>query len=145
MCGKEDRLYRASIEGAVLTVCSRCSKFGKVISEVRTPQKRSVEKQAQQKKEEEVETISEDLPKIVKDSREKLGLTQKDFANRLNEKESTIHQIESGHFTPPMELVKKLEKALKVTLVETHEGIHDAGEHSKSGTFTIGDFIKVKR
>ena len=74
-----------------------------------------------------------------------IGLSQKDFASRINEKESMIHKIETGAFEPPLDLAKKLEKILGIKLVEEHLEKHEKFKRSKEGGFTLGDFIKVKK
>ncbi len=63
---------------------------------------------------------------------------------KINEKESLIHQIETGRFEPNIALTRKLEKFLKIKLIEEHEEIHKGKTKIKTDKFTIGDFIKVK-
>ena len=126
LCGKtEDRLFKAIIEGVELNVCSVCSKFGKVIGQVKKPVIRETRKPQVAQVEEKVEILVENYPEIIKKKRESMGLGQKDFALRINEKESIVHKIETGHFTPPISLARKLEKALGIKLVEEHEEMHD--------------------
>lgn len=152
LCGKtEENLSRTLIEGVELDVCLTCSKFGKVIAPVKryTPKeqhKMIQQSQPQYLKEEKIELLAENYPELIKKKRESLGLSQKDFALRINEKESTVRNIETGHFEPPMVLVKKLEKALGIKLIEQHEETHLAVEKIKKGEgFTLGDFISVKK
>lgn len=145
LCGKvEERLHRALIEGVELNVCNDCSKFGKVLA----PTKKSFTKIPIKKiedKEEKIELLAENYAEIIKKKRESMGLTQKDFANKLNEKESTIHKIETGVLEPSLALAKKLEKILGVRLIKEYQEKHEIFKRKKTEGFTLGDFIKVKR
>lgn len=139
MCGKEgDVLVKVAIEGSILEVCTACSKFGKVIgapaggavASGRAPGHGAGAGEVQerlgsyQKRMSERDLYSE-LPdleldpawsKKVREAREKLGLTQEQFGARINEKVSVVHKLESGAFVPPDELIRKLERTLKVRL-----------------------------
>ena len=35
MCGSEGNLYRTTIEGTEMSVCSECSKFGEILGPIR--------------------------------------------------------------------------------------------------------------
>ena len=148
MCGKsEERLFKTLIEEVEMGVCSSCSKFGKVIAPVHRPGPKEQHQQfikQQENKGEKIEILADDYPVIIKKGRESLGLTQKDFANRLSEKESVIHKIETGTFVPALSLAKKLEKILGVKLVEEHLEKHEPARRKKEDVFTLGDFINVK-
>lgn len=151
LCGKvEDSLIRAIIEGVELDVCSACSKFGKVIAPVKRyspkEQHKMVQRAQQTAKEEKIEILVENYADLVKRKRESMKLSQKDFALKINEKESTLHNIETGHFEPPIAMAKKLEKALGIKLLEVHEERALAREKRKNDEgFTLGDFIKVRK
>jgi len=146
MCGAEGQLFKVNVESAELTVCKNCSKFGKVIG----PVKQQVEEKKHVKKYEQPEAefmdiITENYAEKIKNKRESLGLTQKEFAKKINEKESVIHQLESGHSEPSLSLAKKIQKYLKIRLIVEYEEKHDHVKSSKAESLTIGDFIKVKR
>ncbi len=145
LCGKVgNSLNRALIEGVELNVCSECSKFGNVLA----PIKRNVGKEPIKEfppKEEKIELLVEDYAEIIKKKRESMGLTQKEFANKLNEKESAIHKIETGAIEPSLSLAKKLERILGVKLIEEHQEKHEAITIKKAEGFTLGDFIKVNK
>ncbi|MBI2657117.1 TIGR00270 family protein [Candidatus Woesearchaeota archaeon] len=148
LCGKTaEGLAKAIIEGVQLDVCPDCTKFGRVISQ---PKRYSAKEQVNhmkrqlEKKEDKVELLVEDYSGIIKRKRESMGLSQKDFANRISEKESTIHKIETGSFEPDLSLARKLEKALGIKLVEHYEETHESSKSAKPAGFTLGDFIKVK-
>ena len=150
LCGKSDEnLFRTLIENVELNVCSECSKFGKVIAPVKRfsarEQHKMFEKQsAVQEKWDKVELLVDDYANIIKKKREFIGMTQKDFANKISEKESIIHKVESGIWQPDLALAKKLEKALGVKLVEEHLEKYSATKKRKEEGFTLGDFIKIK-
>ena len=148
LCGKADeRLNRAIIESVELNVCNDCSKFGKVIGQVRVASKKEISKKTKsiEEQEEKIELIVENYSEIIRKKRESMNLSQKDFASKLNEKESTIHKIETGTFEPSLELAKKLEKFLGIRLIEEHQEKHENFKMSKEEGFTLGDFIKIKK
>jgi len=145
MCGSEGKLYQAVIEDAVLNVCHECSKFGKVIGVVKQNEvDNEAVKVGKEPKIEIMDMVVQDYAEKIRKKRESLGLKQEEFAKKISEKESLIQKIESGHFEPSIGLAKKIGKFLKVKLVEEHEEKHEKQAHSKTDSFTIGDFIKIK-
>ena len=145
MCGSEEQLYSTRVEGATMSLCSKCSKFGKVLAAIiqHTPEKREPRQQSAPKEEVSL-IISPDFAAKIKQSREKLGIRQEEFAKKINEKVSTLHHIETGKFEPSLKLARILELFLNIKLVEEHQEIHIDKEAKPSGSFTIGDFIKLK-
>jgi len=153
LCGTEGELFLAEVEGTRLNVCKRCSDFGKIIRRVKSEIEVKKEKEADVKKIKKIlfqepeinETIVVDYAKRIKDAREKLGLKQEDFAKKVNEKESLVHHIETGKFEPSIGLARKLEKFLKIKLVEEYkEEKEPLSAKTKSDDYTIGDVIKIK-
>lgn len=149
MCGKEDRLFKTEVEGTELNVCKVCSKYGKIIATVRVEVKE--EKKPKRVIEREEETgkdvkfaIVDDYANIIKRAREKLGMKQEDFAKKIGEKESLVHKIETGHFEPSISLAMKIERFLKIKLIEQYEESHVKKAEAESGGFTIGDILKTK-
>lgn len=151
MCGKEtDVLYKTEIEGAVMYVCKECSKFGKVLSVKRSfAEKKKVEKKKERKVEPEVDIVEEivdDYNTIVKNAREKRGLKQEELAKKISEKVSLIQKIETGDIEPSIKVARKLEKFLKIKLIETIRLEKTKPKTTKeSGKLTIGDIIEVKK
>ena len=138
MCGSDGALMRAVVEGTELHVCANCGKFGKVLQR---PQSVKVEKIV---KPEIVERIVGGFGTRIREARESQGLTQKEFALKLNEKESLIQKWESESQAPQVSTGRKLEKILKIRLVEADS--EDAAQAQKkgSGPLTIGDLMKKK-
>jgi putative transcription factor len=143
MCGKEEELLKASIEGVVLAVCSSCSKFGKVLGKVKTAEIAKKEKPRTAEKEI-VEAVVSNYSLLIKQKREKLGLKQAELAKRISEKESLLHKIESGKVVPSIELARKLGKFLRIRLIETKEEGPIATKGS-SDTYTIGDMVRIRK
>ena len=149
MCGKDTQLLKAIIEGTELKVCKDCSKFGKVIGKIAEPVKEKKKKYVEEKEAEPeiVDGIVPDYASKVKNARESMGMKQEELAKKLNEKESVIHKIETGHYEPNLTLARKLEKFLKISLVESYEieKEKNAKKASPEGHLTIGDLIKIKK
>lgn len=147
MCGKADeRLFKTQIEGVELNVCHNCSKFGKIISQIRKPAKGPQKKKIPEAAEEEkIELLAENYADLIKKKRESMGLSQKDFSIKINEKEATMHKIETGTLNPSIALARKLEKFLGIMLIEEHLETREKFRKSKEDGFTIGDFIKLDK
>lgn len=147
LCGKTtEGLAKALIEGVQLDVCNECTKFGKIIAQPRRlgAKEQRMQRQAVQK-EEKTESLVDDYAEIVKKKRESMGMTQKDFANKINEKEVTISKIETGAFAPPLPLARKLERVLSIKIVEEYKETAIESSRKKTEGFTLGDFIKMKK
>lgn len=147
MCGNETELFRAVIEGTELRVCKNCAGFGKVLQKIRVPAKEKKKKQEELSEEEPevIQVIVPDYAKKVKQARESLGLKQEELAKKLNEKESIIHKVETGHYKPNLMLAQKLEHFLKIKLVEEYTAEKtEKKESTSSEGLTIGDLIKLK-
>lgn len=145
MCGAETKLFKAIIEDAEMSVCRDCAKFGRVIGEIREKPGKILRIEKEKPSAELIQIIVEDYAEKIKKAREKLGLKQKDLAKRLNEKESLIHKIETKTIEPNINLARKIEKFLKIKLIEQHEEVHQRGTETKSDSLTIGDFVKIKK
>lgn len=149
MCGVEDQLFKTEVEGSILNVCEQCGKYGKVISRIKTEEEIKHEEKRRirfekEKKEEPVEMVVENYASLIKNSREKMNLKQEDLAKKINEKESLIHHIESGKTEPSIKLAKKLERFLRIKLIEFEILDFTPEKHESSAGLTIGDLIKVK-
>ncbi len=142
VCGREiiGEPKRVIIEGAKMTVCSECAKLGSGSWEPEPPKTRQraaskgavkppaiKDAGAQRKKaasgsiltvtSEEIEVI-EGFGKLIKQAREKMGLTPEDLGKRIGEKESVIKKVEGGKIVPDIRLATKLEHALKIKLLK---------------------------
>ena len=145
MCGSKNAEFRALVEGISLNVCGNCSKYGKVLGAAKAVKKelRKDILKTKQVKEEPQESVVSNYALVIRNSREKLKLSQEDFAKKINEKVSLIQHMERGKIAPSIELAEKLEKILKIKLIEIYQD-EDFKSSQKSEKYTIGDFIKIK-
>jgi putative transcription factor len=146
MCGAEGKLHKARVEGSEMNVCSECSRFGKVIGDVKEEVKK-VENRVVETEPEIIEMVVADFADKIKRKREEWGLDQEDFAKRVSQKKSLVHQMENGEIRPSIELARKLEKMLNIELVEEvrEEKGRKVSSEEGAGAVTIGDLIKIKK
>jgi putative transcription factor len=159
ICGSEivGRPARSLVEGATLIVCQQCSSLGKelpgfperkvgkarvgsVPSHTRTPIE-SLPKAIEES------DLVEDYQRVVKEGRERLGLSQTDLAFKAKEKLTVIQKIELGKILPTMRLTKELEHILRVKLLAPREDleattvpVRQAGPRE----LTLGDIALVR-
>jgi len=151
MCGEEKlHLYKAIVEGSIISVCDRCKKFGEVISvekpKVEEPKKEKPKPEV--KLEDEIqEVVVDDYSWKVRKAREEKSMTQEELAKALAEKESMIHKIESNQMVPSLQLAKKLEQFLRIDLIEEFNPNKEPVKelNLKDEAITIGDLIRLKK
>lgn len=145
MCGKEGEVVDAIVEGAVVQVCLSCSKHGSVIAINQPVVDKKIEQQREiEEKPEYVAVVISDFANRIKFGRERKGLKQEDLAQALAEKESVIHQLETGKLKPSFKLAKKLSVFLNIDLIETVEASSKIEKKVdfKGSAVTIGDLLK---
>ena len=156
MCGREGPTNRAIVEGSMVNVCSRCSKFGNVI-DVTPPEfdeskllRRPFRPVVPVKKPEtpSILLVVPDYAARVKNAREKALLNQEELAKAIGEKESVIHKVESSQFEPPMNVARKLELYLKIELLKelkSDDSYKPEKFDVRSGALTVGDVIRFRK
>jgi putative transcription factor len=138
MCGKDvETTSRVRIEGTVLFVCSDCAKFGQPVDPVPAPPsaapmtrarsapvgagarigapRRRLEERDLYQEIGELE-LAPDWFRRVRIAREAHTWTPEELGKKLNEKKSVVLKLESGNIHPPDDLVRKLERLLKIRL-----------------------------
>ncbi len=144
LCGKETELFRALVEGSELTVCSGCSKYGKVTGKVKASvPERKTQEEKKAAAEEPIEAVVSNFGELLKKKREALELNQSDFAKRIAEKESVLHKLETGGIKPTLDRARVLEKLLGLKLVEELKEEQVSPQKSRE-VLTLGDFVKIK-
>ena len=163
ICGKpvpENNPIKAKIEGSVMVVCKECSKLGKIqkappkpkyVKQNNSNRKNTNRKSTNQRRvytrnEEPTEELIEDFSNEIRKAREAKDWSREDLGKKINERVSVITRIETGKMTPDIKLTKKLEKTLKIKLLEKVDNV-DLNQfiNSSSGERTLGNIMKIKR
>ncbi len=164
MCGETIRgtpkLVR--VEGAELQVCSKCEKFGTEVQQVRrtdlrTPQKGSAGRAAPSPAGGAAQVrykrdmfdfmggeIVDDYAARIRHAREGKGLSQKDLAMQMKEKEHLIRKIENSDLIPEDAVRKKLEKVLDIRLLDT-AATEEEKKVPSSLAPTLGDLTIIRK
>jgi len=91
--------------------------------------------------------LIEEYSRVIKEGREKLGISQQDLAFKAKEKLTLIQKIEIGKMSPTMRLSKELEHILRVRLLVPREEL-DLPSPPRRGApspgATLGDVALVK-
>ena len=161
LCGKETNATRSAyVEGSKLTVCPDCVRFGDEFNGGRggassAPatslsiiEERLGKRERRMKVKDVYAGDTKELvvgyEELIKEARRKKDWDQEKLAHTISEKKSIITKIESGGFTPPDALIRKLEKALEIKLTETVQSTGGSTGASSGNRMTLADFIKKK-
>ncbi len=146
LCGKwMETLLRAEVEGTELAVCDGCGKYGTILGKVEEKKEVVLPKRRVVNKEEIEESVVFDFSNKIKMARERKGMKQEEFAGFLNEKWSVVQKWEGGSLRPKIGAARKLEKILRINLVEKREEGKVELKEVKSGDMTLADVIKVRK
>lgn len=91
--------------------------------------------------------VVEDYHQRIKQARERRGFKQKELAKALALKESMLHKVESGHFRPSIEMARRIERHLGISLVTTMQTPLTGGASplDDGAPLTLGDVIELRR
>lgn len=165
MCGDTIRgtpkLVR--VEGAELQVCTKCEKFGTEVQQVKrkdlispaaTPPRpvattgNAGAVPAIRRKRDLFDfmegEISEDYSQRIRQARMEKGLSTKDLALQIKEREHLIKKIENSELIPEEMVRKKLEKALGIRLLDAPVTEAEKKVQGKI-TSTLGDLTIIKK
>jgi len=142
------------VEGATLIVCQQCSSLGtrlpsfsdKLRRPVIAPSHTHAPIERLPKAVEESDLI-EEYSHVIKEGREKLGISQQDLAFKAKEKLTVIQKIEIGKMLPTMRLSKELEHILRVRLLVPREELDlpaPPRRAAPSHVVTLGDVALVR-
>ncbi|MFY9800290.1 MAG: multiprotein bridging factor aMBF1 [Methanoregula sp.] len=163
MCGETIRgaAKLVRIEGAELQVCNRCEKFGTEVQQVRRTdlvrpgaapprpgRSATAAVPAERRKRDLFDymegEIVEDYAARIRKARMDKGLSSKDLAMMIKEREHLIKKIENSELMPEEDVRKKLEKVLEIRLIDAPETEAEKKVQSKL-TPTLGDLTIIKK
>ncbi|KZX13152.1 multiprotein bridging factor aMBF1 [Methanobrevibacter curvatus] len=159
ICGVaiEENPIRTKIDGSVMMVCEKCSKFGKIQkappvpktfrkTDSKTKQQNPYKPRPMYSADEPTDDLVENFNDIIREKREKNKWSREELGAKINEKASVISRLESGKMIPDTKLATKIEKILKVKLLEEIGGfnLEEFKSQSNQGP-TLGDIVKIKR
>ena len=111
------------IDTGILRVCNSCSRLGKQMSSNLNSNKSRIVRD----KKNSLDNFAYDdelvvnYGNIIRQSREKKGLSHEALGLQINEKASILKKLESQKLQPPDQLTKKLERFLNVKLLRKNE------------------------
>jgi putative transcription factor len=163
MCGETIRgtAKLVRVEGAELQVCTKCEKFGTEVQQVRrtdiarpstaaprpgrTP---TTVVPAERRKRDLFDymegEIVEDYAARIRKARMDKGLSSKDLAMQIKEREHLLKKIENSELIPEEDVRKKLEKILEIRLIDAP--LQEAEKKVPSTlTPTLGDLTIIKK
>lgn len=156
ICGEDIRgsPEKVIIDGSELLVCIKCSTYGKSVSK-RSPVSRKILPtqpstviRSNKTKKTGFEKLSDEIvdnyDELIKEAREKQGLTPEQLASQIKEKVALIRKFERKELVPEDAVRSKLERALGIKLVEKIKDDDWQVDHLYKGT-TLGDIVKIKR
>jgi putative transcription factor len=88
--------------------------------------------------------IVDDYAVRIRHAREEKGLSQKDLAMQMKEKEHLIRKIENNELIPEDDVRKKLEKALDIRLIDAMVTDEEKKVQSKMAP-TLGDLTIIRK
>jgi putative transcription factor len=149
LCGRECKECKpALVDGVKMMLCPGCMRHGKGVKTVTTVDNQSILSRIKKPMEKDVyQNMNKELVsnwnELIKDARQRKGLTREQLGFQIGERTVTISKIENGDLRPADKMVKKLEKVLNIKLNEEVKKVDSSIKisQSKSG-FTLGDFIK---
>ncbi len=123
ICGKSSIvLNEIIIDSAHFSVCSACRNLGPVVQKAAIASRPKIAPSTPYIISPEPEfDITIEYPNLIRNSRVKHNMSQKDLAKMLAEKESVIHRLETGKLNPSLSLARKMERFLGIKLVEKEE------------------------
>ena len=141
--------FLIKVSGSILRTCQKCSTIGIEASEMeKVGNERYIlnmlDKRSKRLREKEVKSENDILISnfgaLIKKGRERKKWNQKELANKISEKKSTIASIENNQYKPERRLIGKLEKILDIKLMESVE-VKELRKTTRAVEMTLADLI----
>jgi len=153
LCGKDCFECKPGlVDGVRMMLCPGCMKYGQSVKEpvAKTPSnvQRNISLVRKPREKDVYAGMTKELVsgwnELIKNAREKKGLSREELGFRIGERTVTIAKIENGDLRPSDSTIDKLEKELSITLLEEVKQVSTVGSGSRSG-LTLGDFFKTEK
>ncbi|MEM4272560.1 MAG: multiprotein-bridging factor 1 family protein [Candidatus Bilamarchaeaceae archaeon] len=148
ICGKKDASFIIMVEGAKMAACRGCAYHGKILlslEEGGAGEGRGAARERAPRRMREEEDLVEGYGMRIRTAREKRGLRLEEFARQISQKANYLDMIEREKTRPPLEIARKIEKALGITLVEIEEESIGASIAKKgSGDLSLLDMLEMQ-
>ena len=168
ICGRETQVFRYRIEGAEVIACSSCGKHGTLIEDKSQssskdqtfkgpyPKLKIDQKSSSKPKTQSQQNFSgpkgekiliEHYGRVITSTREKMGITRQELAKSLFIRETLLTKIEAEIIRPADEVIKKIEKALNISLFEESNEVSSqyTNQQTSSRSMTLGDFATIRK
>lgn len=154
ICGAEIQgsPNRIVIDRSTLDVCKSCARFGKAEDKWSPVPRKIVPVEraftaARPKPRDQFKDLVEIVPeygRIIKEAREREGLTPEQLGVRIKEKSALLRKIERQEILPEDSVRKKLERELSIRLTDE---VTSASVKATGGAkgLTLGDIANIKR
>jgi putative transcription factor len=153
------------IDGAKLIVCRRCASGATIVKTPARPPTAAVEKKAlktsrilpqaprkrfatgaQNPTVSDGGELVENYGQKIRKARQAMQLSQEEFSQRIAEKVSVLQKIEADKLVPDDSLVRKLEHALKIHLIQkTLEASSTEEKFKRPLELTLGDVAVMQK
>ncbi len=163
VCGRQIRgePRKVIIEEAKMIVCEECSRLGspylepanKLSKSSYTPVKEAktfprtipLTKKEPTSLHEELE-LKENFGTLIREAREKLGLSHEDIGRKIGEKVSLLKKVENEKMLPDEKVAAKLEHILRIKLLvpAKENRLPVSVSHSPSTAVTLGEIARLK-
>jgi putative transcription factor len=144
ICGeKAKRIFVVEIEGVRVRACEKCSKSGNILTIIEEKNEERKEKKLYRETTDEY-LLVENYGKIISEARKKAGLSIREIAEKIGEKESLVKKIEKEEIRPSEELVNKLERILKVNLREKIKEERESRKKETGKKLRIADVVVIR-
>ena len=153
LCGKDCFECRPGlVDGVRMMLCPGCMKYGQAVKETVVKAPSNVQRNIGLIKKPREKDVYAGMTKelvsgwndMIKNAREKKGLSREELGFRIGERTVTIAKIENGDLRPSDSTISKLEKELGISLLEEVKQVSTSVSGSRPG-FTLGDFFKTEK
>ena len=142
--------YHAEVDGAEMILCPSCyarlSRSGRaaLIRRRERRPKRVVRPRPRRPRAEVLELV-DDYAERIREAREAKGWSTAVLAQKLKISESMLKKIEQGKLKPQIEVAKRIERVLKITILVPAIDEEDLEEPPPREGLTLGDIVVIRK